>query len=125
MMFVHNAWQNLSPADLVTVPHARFRFGDYTLQFSHGHRMAKPDKAVHPDVMPMPDTGVFREYRVCADMDEAAISATDKDSDRSYRGYQVAYIFTDKKVRATNVEIEGDQFKYNGFDTRKDGPRCP
>ncbi len=140
MMFLPMHWQlvyshpafDINPEEISAVgliaQTARVTARGFDLQRSHS-RVLDPASDAHFDLMPAAGSGTFAATKDCVRLDRRAL-ITDQWGSRSRRGYYGGfaglYIFTDRKIAATNIEADLGYAK-NGYsgNVEKIAPNCP
>jgi|GEM_PF-2671538 len=107
---------------------ARVRARGFDLQPSHSRLLTRSED-LHFDAMPTTGVGPFAPTNGCVRLDRKAL-ATDQWGTRNpqaeYLGFTGTYIFTDRKLAATNIEADLGYAKdaYSG-NVEKAAPSCP
>jgi hypothetical protein len=140
MMFLPMHWQlttshqaletssDVATASRLVAQTARVTARGFELQQSHS-RALDPGVDVHFDLMPAARSGMFASASGCLRLDRKAL-ITEQWGSRNrgapYRGFAGVYIFTDRKLAATNIEADLGYVKdvYSG-NVEKIAPNCP
>ncbi len=107
---------------------ARITARGFELQRSHS-RVLDPGSDAHFDLMPAAGSGTFATTKDCVRLDRKALITEQwgsRNRGASYQGFAGVYIFTDRKLAATNIEADLGYVKdvYSG-NVEKIAPNCP
>jgi hypothetical protein len=100
----------------------------FDLQRSHS-RVLDPTSDAHFDLMPAGGAGTFAATKDCVRLERKALITEQwgsRNRGASYQGFAGVYIFTDRKLAATNIEADLGYAKdaYSG-NVEKIAPNCP